>query len=192
MKIRHKKFTASIIGVGLSALAGTAQAVDLHGMAKVGLDFGGDTVYTALFTDGSTRTIKANQGFYIGGGVALVEVAKNIDTEFTLAWKFTSITASNGDITFTRFPLEALVFYKFEKVRLGGGLAYHISPKLSGSGVASGVNTSYDNALGGILQADYRITDKMNVGLRYTSVDYKVGGATAKGNGAGITFSSSF
>ncbi len=181
--------------LGLLMAAGASQAAEVHGLLKLGRDVGGDTLTssTLTFPNGSSSSIKANEGSYIGGGVGLVEVAKDVDVELTLAWKWAFITASNGDVTFTRFPLEALVFYKFEKVRLGGGLAYHINPKLKGSGDFSGLDIGYDNALGGVLQADYRITDKMNVGIRYTSVDYKVGNSpAAKGNGAGITFSASF
>jgi hypothetical protein len=173
--------------------AGTAQASDVHGLFRLGLEFGGDTIKTVDFTDGTTATIKANEGIYLGGGMALVEVVKDVDIELSLAWKFKAIIASNGDVTFTRFPLEALVFYKFDKVRLGGGATYHLNPKLTVSGAAIGPNVSYDNALGRVLQADYRVTDKLNVGLRYTSIEYKVGNSPAKsGNGAGIMFSGSF
>ncbi|HLQ27140.1 MAG TPA: outer membrane beta-barrel protein [Acidiferrobacterales bacterium] len=194
MQAKSRRNLLVILGMlGLLMSAGASQAADVHGLFKLGLDTGGDTLVTVIFKDGSTSSIKANDGFYIGGGVALVEVAKDVDVELSLAWKYTAVTASNADVTFTRFPLEALAFYKFEKVRLGGGLAYHINPKLKSSGDLSGLDVSFDNALGYVAQADYRITDKMNVGIRYTSVDYKVGNSpAAKGNGAGITFSASF
>ena len=63
------------------------------------------------------------------------------------------------------------MFYRFPKLRLGGGVTYHLNPDLSGSGVISGLDVSFNNALGTLLQADYRITDKMNLGARYTTLD---------------------
>src|SRR4051812_16517880 len=95
------KSSGGVLAVlGALMWAGTAQAADAHGLFKLGLDFGGDTLIEVPFADGSTDTIKANDGFYIGGGVALVEVAQNVDVELTATWKWTSITASNGDVTF--------------------------------------------------------------------------------------------
>jgi len=104
----HKKVTGCIVGLGLLALAGTAQAVDVHGMVKGGFDF--------------------------GGGVALLNADKSITTEITLSWKEGIINASNGDITFMRYPVDVLVFYNMEKVRFGGGATYHLNPKLRATG----------------------------------------------------------
>jgi hypothetical protein len=104
------------------------------------------------------------------------------------------INASNGDIEFTRLPLEALVFYRFDRARLGGGVTYHLNPELEGSGVVSPLNVKFDDALGFVLQADFLVTDKMAIGLRYTSLNYEVEGvaAKAKSDGLGFTFSYRF
>ena len=173
---------------------GAASASESKPMFKLGYDAGGDTMVTALFTNGSQDNIKANEGLYIGGGVSIVSDDKKLETELTLSYKFQTITASNGDVTWTRVPLEGLVFYRFPQVRVGGGLTYHLNPTLSGSGLASGIDTSYDDALGTVLQADWRLTERMNIGLRYTQIDYKLSNpsATVKSNGVGIVFSGSF
>jgi hypothetical protein len=57
--------------------------------------------------------------------------------------------------------------------------------------VAGGLNTTVDNAVGLILQADY-LLGKVAIGLRGTFVDYKAGGATAKGDGLGVSFGITF
>jgi len=167
-----------------------SHAVDVRPMVKAGFDFGGDKLITVIFTDGSTKSINANEGLYFGGGVSILSDSKDIETEVSLSYKFTGINASNGSIDWTRFPLEVLVFYRLPQFRLGGGLTYHLSPKLSGSGVASG-NLKFDDSAGFVLQADY-LLQKITVGLRYTSLEYKLGGASVKSNGAGITFGISF
>jgi hypothetical protein len=190
--------TAAAGSIALLLLAGAAaaRAADVRPMFKAAVDFGGDTLVTVTFTDGSRDSIKANEGLSLGGGVSIVNDAGDIEAEVTLSYKFATITASNGDLTFSRLPLDALVFYRLPALRLGGGLTYHLSPELSGGGVASGLNVSFDDALGLLLQADYRVTPKINLGIRYTSLDYKlhVGGAsaTARSNGVGVVFGVSF
>jgi hypothetical protein len=72
--------------------------------------------------------------------------------------------------------------------RVGGGLTYHVSPKLSGSGVAGGVNVKVDDALGVVLQGDWLITQRVSLGLRYTNLSYKANGVSANSDGVGITF----
>jgi hypothetical protein len=183
-------------GAALAAFAvsGAAQAADVRPFVKAGLDFGGDTLVTAVFVGGETETIKANEGIYFGGGVSMQEVAPNVDVEISLAYKFSMIDASNGDIDWTMMPLEGLVFYRVEKWRFGGGLAYHLNPKLEGSGVVGGLSVKFDDALGFILQADYLINRNMALGARYTNVKYEPegGGPSAKSGGIGATFSVRF
>jgi hypothetical protein len=189
----HKSLAA--LAFALAAAAPAARAQDVRPVLKLGIDFGGDTLVTAVFTGGSSETIKANEGFYIGGG-ALILFANEIEAEVSLSYKTASITASNGDIEFTRLPLDALVFYRFPDFRVGGGLTYHLNPKLSGSGVVGGLNVNFDDALGLVLQGEYLFPSKgpkMTIGGRYTMLDYKAsGGGTAKSNGLGVTFSISF
>jgi hypothetical protein len=171
----------------VAAVPLVSQAADVRPVIKAGFDFGGDKLVTATFTSGSTDSIKANELFYFGAGISILADSKDIETELTIGYKFDSINANNGDIKFTRYPLEALVFYRFPKYRLGGGLTYHFSPKVSGSGVASSINGNFDDSLGFVLQADYLITQKVSVGGRYTSLKYKVGGASFDSSGVGVT-----
>lgn len=35
-----------------------------------------------------------------------------------------------------------------ENIYLGGGLSYHLNPKISGDGIATGANIDFDNAQG--------------------------------------------
>ena len=75
----------------------------------------------------------------------------------------------------------------WQSFRLGGGLTYVINPRLKGSGAASNINVTLDDAAGVVLQADY-LMGKVNLGLRATLLDYKVGGSTVKGSGLGVSF----
>lgn len=190
-KSSQKRFPALAGGTALLILSGAAHAADVNGVFKLGYDSGGDTLTTALFTDGHTANIKANEGFSIGGGVRMAYPEKHLDTEITIAWKQESINATNGDIDFTRYPLELLVFYNLNTWRVGGGLTHHLNPKVSSSGAGTAFigSGNYDNATGFVLQVDFLSGKQMAIGLRYTSIDYKPegGGTSAKGDGVGFS-----
>ena len=99
-------------------------------------------------------------------------------------------------MTWSRWPIDALLFYRLPSMRLGGGLTYHINPELTGSGVVGNVFDKFDNALGFILQADYSISERHHIGVRYTGIEYKLNTpgfqGTAKSNGLGLVFTASF
>jgi hypothetical protein len=153
---------------------------------------------------GSTKSISANEGIFVGGGASILMDSKTVEVEVSASYKYATIAAQNGDIDWTVVPLDALVFYRLPYFRLGGGLTYHLGPTLKGSAELSDLNVKYNDALGFVLQADYALGNQFSFGLRYTSVDYKLKstqpsatlGVTAatnpKTNGIGIVFSMSF
>lgn len=180
--------------------AGAANAVDVDAVVKGGFDFGGDTIVTAPFTNGDTETIKANEGFFIGAGAAISNNARTVSAEITMSWKYTGIAAENGDIEFTRFPVDALLFYNFSKVRIGAGLTYHLNPEVEGSDAGTAFvgggtgSVAYDDSMGTLLQVDWRIAERLALGLRYTSLEYDVpnGGASVDASGLGGVFTLMF
>jgi hypothetical protein len=164
-----------------------SHAVDVRPVVVFGLEFGGEEI--ASTTSGGT--FKANELFSLGAGASFLNDTKDIEVQVTLAYKYGNLDASDGSISFTRFPLDALVFYRFPKFRVGGGLTYHLNPKFSADGTAKPLDGfKFDNALGVVLQADYLFTEKASIGLRYTNLDYKPtsGGPTLGSNGGGIMF----
>lgn len=192
--VREAGIGTRVGGAVLLAMAALpAYALETNFAYKAGYDTGGDTLVTVTFVGGDTDKIKANEGLFFGGGVSIVNDAKDVETEITLSYKIDDITASNGDVTWSRWPIDALVFYRAPSVRFGGGLTYHLNPDLSGSGVVGGLNVKFKDALGFILQVDWRITDKLSLGARYTALDYDVegGGGSIKSNGIGVVFSGS-
>jgi hypothetical protein len=191
--MKAKLLQRAIRAMVLAAVPGVSHALDAKPLFKVGADFGGDSIVTATFTSGSSESIKANEGIYFAGGLLMGTGLEGVEVEISAGYKYTSITADNGDITWTRFPLEALVFYRFPQFRIGGGPTYHLSPKLKGSGVAGGLNVNVDDALGVVLQGDYLLWNgRITLGGRYTILDYKANGVSAKSNGVGISFGMSF
>lgn len=171
------------------------QAAEIRPLIKAGADFGGDTIVTVTFDDGDTKKVRGNQGFYIGGGAAIIDAGRNMEYHLTAALKFYFVDADNGDVEWTRVPLEALAFYRFERMRLGGGLTYHVNPRIEGSGFATPLDIKFKNALGVVLQADWRATESLGLGVRYTFLEYEAKGnftGTARASGFGLAASFSF
>lgn len=182
-------YTSLITGLSLTMVVLPSRAAEVRGLAKLGLDFGGDTLVVAQFTSGIDAKIKANEGLYFGGGVSILNDTKKLSLELTAAWKFASIDATNQTFEFTRFPLEALGFYHFsgaEGMRIGGGLSYQLNPKFTADGSLFNGTVDFDNTAGYVVQLDYTRTH-FNYGARYTAAKYEANGVQiATGNGLGI------
>jgi len=187
-------FAAAVVAALLVGMAShTASASEARPVFKAGYDFGGDTLVRVTFTNGQTDSIAANEGLYLGGGVSIMNDERTAEAEFTVAWKRAAINASNGDVTFTRYPIEALLFWHQQQFRLGGGVTYHMSPKLDGSGFASPINYQFKDSAGFIVQADYKANEHISFGLRYTALKYGITGASSvDASGVGITFDARF
>jgi len=188
---KRSKSAAVWATVALAAAPVALHAAEVRPAFVAGYDAGGDKIVNVTFTSGKTDSIRANEGLYAGGGVSVLNDSKDIEFLGTLSVKYQGLHADNGDVTWIRYPLDALFFYRMQSFRLGGGLTYVINPRLKGSGAASNINTTLDNAAGVVLQADY-LMGKVNLGLRATLLDFKSGGNTIKSNGVGVTFGFTF
>lgn len=177
----------------------SANAVQISPLAGANMTFGGDPLAYVVFTDGSRSDLEAGRGFTGFGGVIFEDIwSQNnhtIDAQTTLGVKFASTkAATNGEVTFTRWPLEAIIFYRNteHKYRGGLGLSYHLAGNVSGTEDASAIAADIDNVLGFVLQADYFLgwNNQMALGLRYESISYKISNQnfTASGNNFGVNF----
>jgi hypothetical protein len=193
----------------LAFLAAPSYAVDVRPAFKGGFEGGGDTLISVPVSGsnlGDTKKIRAGEGLFLGAGASILSDAKDLEMEITLSYKFSGITAQNGDIKWSVLPLDALVFYRIPNWRFGGGLTYHINPTLKGSGVAGGLDADYKNAIGVVLQGDYMFGERIKLGLRYLGVKYKASSistntslqindgppASAKTSALGVVFTVSF
>lgn len=165
----------------------------VHFVAEVGGDFGLNTLIEVPMSDGSTRTIKANQGGQLAAGLAFLKVFEGaLATQATIGVKYTAISASNGSIRFLAFPLELMEYGYLEPLRLGVGVSYLLTPSLVGDGVADGLDVRYENSLGLVAEAGYvwRIPAnsrgaRVTFGVRYLSQKLEVRSGAARGPAVG-------
>ena len=182
---------ALAIGTAFSAQAADA-ASPFKFLLGAGLTFGGDTLVTVPFTDGSTDNVKAGGLVHLYGG-GEYRLSDMFALQATVGYHVSDTrAASNGSVRFTRIPVDLLALYSVtEKVRLGAGAQFVSGPELKGSGVASNVSQKYDSTTGAIVEGEYLFTQHMGLKLRYVSEKFtpEGGGTKVDGSHAGVMFS---
>src|SRR5688500_16161222 len=140
MRTHFPTLAALVVTAGVSLPASTAVAqAELYGIARFGLEHGGDKVLEFEYEDGSTPDVTAGGGLLlsVGGGAQVARFAKGaLDAQVTAGLKWRTIPAANNqDANWLRFPLEALLFYRLPSgVRLGAGATVHLANALESSG----------------------------------------------------------
>ena len=201
-KLLRPGFALSLF-LAASCVFAQAPQQNFHFGMQFGITGGGDTLATANFSNGRSEDIKAGGLLHLAAGVVWTPADIPFAGHLMFGYHVDSITADNGDLRFSRYPIEFLALYTGAgKLRLGAGLRYVNSPKLTVSidGQQS-THVDYDNTVGAIAEIGYQFSPKMWLALRGTFEDYKaravngnnvVAGGTSSGNSVGLYFGISF
>lgn len=164
---------------------------------RMGGDFGGEKVIEFEYEDGSTPDVKAGNGLLLTGGAAanlLTGAGHGVDAQVNVGVKYSTIPpANNQEVTWLRFPVEGLLYYRTPKgIRLGAGAAVHLANSIKASGGVVNGSVDFKATPGLLLQAEY-LHRNMAFDLRYTAMEYEVvkggsGTAGASSFGAGFSF----
>jgi len=192
-----RKFLMTSMMLAMAQLPFVSQANGL--VLGMELSGGGDDI--AVMTSGDR--ISAGELLYFGAGYNYSLNSDNtLFLRSMLGFKFVDINAKNGDLKFTRFPLDFIFIKRLDAFSLGAGPTYHLSPNYEATvnGVSSKID--FDNSLGFLVQGSYYFAQQTELGVRFTSIDYKTntpivlpdGTVTKKlsGNSAGIFLMTSF
>ena len=167
----------------------TATAASLHAdvkpMVQLAISGGGDTLNEAHDADGDTTSLTAGAGvsIEIGLDMQLTPTVPELSTQAFVGYKYDSVEATNGDVDFSRITLNILESYRIGKIKLGGGLTYHLNPTYSEDIDHIEGEFNYDNALGGIIQVGYEVDPTVTIGLRAMIINYEKEGTTEEKNG---------
>jgi hypothetical protein len=193
-----RRSSASGLGlmVALTAAAATA-APELGGEARISMGWGGESIATVVYDDGSKSDL--NLGTYFTGslGGSLTPFRAGVhafDIEGLVGWASWSTGPENTEdrIKLSRFPLELLGFYRVQlprfgplELRLGGGGSYQLIGGAKGTGTLDHVSIDIGNALGwvGEVRAVWGV---LGVGVRYTAAKYQVGGLSLDASSLGL------
>lgn len=182
-----------LIGAALAASTLAAQAADagpaVRPLVGFGVTFGGDTLATVQYSDGTTDSIKAGGLAHLYAG-AEFKVGTEMAIQATIGYHVDDTrSSSNGSLRFSRYPVDLIALYSVnERVRLGAGAQIVSSAKLAGSGVASAVAVDFQSSTGPLVEAEYLFTPSLGAKLRYVSHKYKPKGSgiSVDGNHVGV------
>jgi hypothetical protein len=171
-------------------------------VAWTGLDFGFTTLVEVTYEDGSHQKLTANEGFMLAAGASFLRFLEGrLETQATIGYKRASLSATNGSITFSAWPIEVLEAWQAGPVRLAAGLSLQLSPRVDGSGVASALDVGFDPSLGVVLQAAWTWRPgaeqrwRLELGGRFTWQTLRVSSGqqvTTDANALGIVFGAAY
>ncbi len=170
-----------VISIALAfAGAGVAQAQNMapveafptkqmRGFVSAGITAGGDKLATARYTNGGRVDLHAGGLFALNAGIDYT-VTQQFSFQGSIGYHVDQANGSNGEIRFQRYPIELLAYYKVApQWRLGGGVRYVSSPKLTSSGAAYLGEYRFDNAVSGLVEAEYILSPQVGIKLRYVA-----------------------
>jgi hypothetical protein len=132
----------------------------LHFVLQGGLDFGSTKLADVTLSDGTTRSIRANQGLSLAVGAAFLKIAGGrVAIQATIGVEGWDLDASGGGAFWRAFPIEVMEVFYLGPIRLGAGVSYLLSPSLDGKGALESVDVRYENSLGLLFRADWVVRD---------------------------------
>lgn len=120
-----------VILLSAFCIANLALASDWAIKPLIGLkaQYGGDTLFTIVYTDSTTQDINAGQGidFYAGA----LAVSHPMSVKATIGYKYSTSMAENIDIAKTALPVNVTGRYNLSSgLFVGGGLTQHLNPQI--------------------------------------------------------------
>ncbi len=152
------------------------KAADIEWFMQLGLGAGGATLGEIEFYNAPTEEINAGDGFALGTGIRIRPSQntnfQNFSTALSIEMIYDSEDASNGDVTYIRFPVTLMEYYTFRNWQLGAGLSYHLNPRVGGDGFASDAKMDLDSKWGKVFEVGYLFSPNISIGLQFSDVEY--------------------
>lgn len=192
MNVVTRSILICITACSLSATAQELETENLADSATIipllagGFTLGGDNLVEVEYDDGSSEELNAGDLLDLKAGFLIDLPNYPVTIQTTIGYHFDSITATNGDASFSRLPLDLLAFYNVNKHRIGAGLSYHLNPELEFEFDNVDVNIDADNAIGLVVEYGYQVADRVILGLRYVDIDYEFESASEEFDGSHV------
>ena len=162
-----------IAGVLFAATAASA-ADTFHAVATGGLTYGGDAWQVATSSNGKPVHIRGGGRFTAGGGAAWLSGDYPIMASLTANYHVDTRAGDNTSATFTRVPLDAMVYYTgLKTLRFGVGLSYIVSPTVKATVDGNEQSIKFNNAFGKSFEIGYEVAPSLWANLRLSSQKFK-------------------
>ena len=149
----------------------------------MGLTGGGDDIATVYYTNGDEGDVTFGSLVQLGGGVDY-RINDALSLQASINYHVSSQGADNGNIRFTRVPIELIGYFNVSpQWRVGVGARYVSNSKINSSGVTFIGRSKLENTIGGLVEAEYAMSDKLGIKLRYVAEKYEFSGSSYKASG---------
>ncbi len=183
----HRGIMALALFLAIAVLPSEA-AAQWGGEVRAQMGFGGDEYAKVSYSDGSESGLTLGKYLAISGGPIFTpwsSGASMIELQAMVGWSGWSTGPQNTDdrLKLVRFPVELLAFYGYHvpeldfTLRFGGGGTYHFGGGVKGTGSLKAHKADFENALGYTGEIAM-VRGTFTAGLRYTSMDATIKGAT--------------
>jgi hypothetical protein len=160
-------------------------------VGRIGMGFNSTPLDEGNYIDGTTWELSSGNGLKYALG-ADYRIAEKVTLQATIGKEMSTVPAGNGDLTFSRTPIELMGFFDVSKdIRLGLGLRKSTDAKVQASGAGIGYPSvgEWDSSVGGVLEAQYIFasTTRLDGGpgqfgtnLRFVNETFTKGAVTKK------------
>lgn len=195
----------TLLAIALIAAASAAQAQSapnnvptyeekpLRFFVGAGITFGGDTLATVTYTDGTKDDVTAGGIIQIDTGLDY-RFGEQFSAQASIGYHVNDTRAAkNGGVTFSRVPVELVGYYHLnDQWRLGVGGRYITGGKLKGNGAASSIQADYKNTNGVLVEAEYFSSPKLGIKVRFVKEEYEEIGLPGKIDGSHVGIFASY
>lgn len=157
----------------LGTVAGVAQAGVTTPTFLVGISAGGDDLVSTSGAD-----LDAGGLLYFGAGLSFEPHNSPFVYRGTIGIKynFVDFESPDGESKLTSLPIDFVGLYQTGRTMFGVGIVREIGPEWELC-INNCATVEFDDATGYVLEFDYQLTETGFWGLRYTDLDYEVGGS---------------
>lgn len=158
---------------------------------EIGSDFGRTPIGEVWFADGTETSLYLNDGLDLAVGYAF-DLSEGLELQTSVGVQWSEQLGANGGMSWRSYPWRAQLVAELGALSVGGGIAWFLDPSLQTDGVLSALGERhFDDALGYQAEVGWRLFANergggMQLGVRYTTVDFKTPAESLKGDAGGV------
>jgi hypothetical protein len=143
--------------------------VKVQPVFTLGESNGGDTLITVLYNTGEKQKFKAGGGSFVSAGAVARMTNRPFDVSLTIGYHLDKDKAYNGEIEFSRVPIELIGYLRaLPNFRIGVGVRNSQQIKLSAN--IDGfeyADYKFKSSASPIIEADWFFTRRWSLGARH-------------------------
>jgi hypothetical protein len=173
---------------GLLALTVTRPAwAELY--LEAALEGGGDTLARSSLDD----EVNAGGGMKLAIGMqAWMDEAGTGSMRFSVGYQWDDVSGGNGSAEIETLTFDAVYLINSGPHSFGIGAVWHASPRYSAMVNGARSTIDFDDAVGPVLQYGYRLSPGLELGLRFSDLEYESAGQVLDAGSFGVYLSNGF